>query len=203
MSVPWAKARHCPDAQARAASRDAAAGGALNEHGWWAEPASPGAVHGCCIYASHCATVESRHVALERVAAAPGRTPDNGVRSIYRGLLGPVAESEEQSSGAVIETLACPLSAPNRNKIAKSISVPNHRGSRRACHSPRKHWGAARLQRAQRGMARKYDSYLRDLAEEYRKRAEQTGSEDTKQEVLGLAAVCEEVANVEDHLATG
>jgi transcriptional regulator of NAD metabolism len=53
-------------------------------------------------------------------------------------------------------------------------------------------------------MARKYDSYLRDLAQEYRKLAEQTGSEDTKQELLGLAAVCEEVANnVEDHPVIG
>jgi hypothetical protein len=49
-----------------------------------------------------------------------------------------------------------------------------------------------------------YDNYLRDLAQEYRKLAKQTGNEDTKQELLAVAAVCEEVANdVEDRLTAG
>jgi hypothetical protein len=49
-----------------------------------------------------------------------------------------------------------------------------------------------------------YDDYLRDEAARYRKLAEQTKDEAIKQELLELAAVCEEVANAaEDHMTAG
>jgi hypothetical protein len=49
-----------------------------------------------------------------------------------------------------------------------------------------------------------YDDYLRDEAARYRKMAEQTEDEAIKQELLELAAVCEEVANAaEDSMTAG
>jgi hypothetical protein len=50
----------------------------------------------------------------------------------------------------------------------------------------------------------KYAEYLRDEADEYRRRAEKTKETAVKQELLDLAAVCEDVAaRVEDELASG
>jgi hypothetical protein len=49
-----------------------------------------------------------------------------------------------------------------------------------------------------------YHDYLRSQAEEYRLRAEQTDDPFVREELLGLAAVCEEVANnIEDRLTAG
>ena len=46
--------------------------------------------------------------------------------------------------------------------------------------------------------------YLRDQASKYRQLAETAGDSFIKQELLDLAAVCEEVANsMEDHLPGG
>ena len=46
-----------------------------------------------------------------------------------------------------------------------------------------------------------WPDYLRDQAATYRKLAEQTDDPIVKNELLGLASVCEEVAdNIEDHL---
>lgn len=49
-----------------------------------------------------------------------------------------------------------------------------------------------------------YDDYLRDLAVQYRQLAENAGDDFIKEELLELAAVCEEVANTfEDRLTGG
>jgi hypothetical protein len=49
-----------------------------------------------------------------------------------------------------------------------------------------------------------WDDYLRQQAAMYRQLAEQTEDAFIKQELLELAAVCEEVANnIEDRLASG
>jgi len=49
-----------------------------------------------------------------------------------------------------------------------------------------------------------YDDYLRDEATRYRKLAEQAADPLTKQELLELAAICEEVANsMEDRMTAG
>ncbi len=49
-----------------------------------------------------------------------------------------------------------------------------------------------------------YHDYLRGRAEQYRQLAEKTEDPLVKEELLGLAAVCEEVANnSEDRLAAG
>jgi len=50
----------------------------------------------------------------------------------------------------------------------------------------------------------KYTEYLRDEAEKYRRLGAQAENDKAKQELLELAAVCEEAANrIEDHLASG
>jgi hypothetical protein len=49
-----------------------------------------------------------------------------------------------------------------------------------------------------------YHDYLRSQAEQYRQLAEKTEDAFLKEELLGLAAVCEEVANnIEDRLTAG
>jgi hypothetical protein len=49
-----------------------------------------------------------------------------------------------------------------------------------------------------------YHDYLRSRAEQYRQLAEKTEDSFVKEELLGLAAVCEEVANnIEDRLTAG
>ena len=49
-----------------------------------------------------------------------------------------------------------------------------------------------------------YDDYLRDEARKYRKLAEESADDVIKQELLELAAICEEVAtNIEDRLTPG
>jgi hypothetical protein len=49
-----------------------------------------------------------------------------------------------------------------------------------------------------------YDDYLRDQADKYRQRAEETEDVQVKLELLALAAVCEEVANdYSDRLTAG
>ena len=49
-----------------------------------------------------------------------------------------------------------------------------------------------------------WPDYLRDQAAKYRQLAEQTDDPVTKNELLELASVCEEVAsNIEDHLTGG
>jgi hypothetical protein len=49
-----------------------------------------------------------------------------------------------------------------------------------------------------------YHDYLRSQAEQYRQLAEKTENPFVKEELLGLAAVCEEVANnIEDRLTAG
>jgi hypothetical protein len=49
-----------------------------------------------------------------------------------------------------------------------------------------------------------YHDYLRSQAEQYRQLAETTEDAFAKEELLGLAAVCEEVANtIEDRLTAG
>jgi hypothetical protein len=49
-----------------------------------------------------------------------------------------------------------------------------------------------------------YHDYLRSQAERYRQLAERTEDPFVKEELLGLATVCEEVANnFEDRLAAG
>jgi hypothetical protein len=49
-----------------------------------------------------------------------------------------------------------------------------------------------------------YHDYLRGQAEQYRHRAEETEDPFLREELLGLAAVCEEVANnIEDRLTAG
>ncbi len=49
-----------------------------------------------------------------------------------------------------------------------------------------------------------YDEYLRDQAAKYRKLAEESDDSFIIQELLDLAAVCEEVANnIEDRLTGG
>jgi hypothetical protein len=49
-----------------------------------------------------------------------------------------------------------------------------------------------------------YDDYLRNQAEQYRQLAEKTEDFQVKEELLGLAAVCEEAANnIEDRLTAG
>ena len=49
-----------------------------------------------------------------------------------------------------------------------------------------------------------YHDYLRSQAEQYRQLAERTDDPCVKEELLGLAAVCEEVANnVEDRVTAG
>jgi hypothetical protein len=49
-----------------------------------------------------------------------------------------------------------------------------------------------------------YDDYLRDEAVKYRKLAEQAPDELVKNELLELAAICEEVANhIEDRMTAG
>ena len=49
-----------------------------------------------------------------------------------------------------------------------------------------------------------YDDYLRDEAAKYRKLAEQAVDPLIKEELLGLAAICDEVANnIEDRMTAG
>jgi hypothetical protein len=49
-----------------------------------------------------------------------------------------------------------------------------------------------------------YEDYLRSQAEQYRLLAEQVEDDFVKQELLGLAAICEEAANnAEDRLTGG
>jgi hypothetical protein len=49
-----------------------------------------------------------------------------------------------------------------------------------------------------------YDDYLRDLALQYRQEAENAADAFVREELLELAAVCEEVANTfEDRLTAG
>jgi len=49
-----------------------------------------------------------------------------------------------------------------------------------------------------------YHDYLRSQAEHYRQLADQTEDPIAREELLGLAAVCEEAANnVEDRLTAG
>ena len=49
-----------------------------------------------------------------------------------------------------------------------------------------------------------YDDYLRSQAEQYRQLAEKTEDLPVKEELLGLASVCEEAANnIEDRLTAG
>jgi hypothetical protein len=49
-----------------------------------------------------------------------------------------------------------------------------------------------------------YDDYLREEAVKYRQLAEKAEDPFTKQELLELAAVCEEIANkLEDRLTSG
>ncbi|HEX9322158.1 MAG TPA: hypothetical protein VF913_08570 [Xanthobacteraceae bacterium] len=49
-----------------------------------------------------------------------------------------------------------------------------------------------------------YDDYLRSQAEQYRQLAEKAEDRFVREELLGLAAVCEEVANnIEDRLTAG
>jgi hypothetical protein len=49
-----------------------------------------------------------------------------------------------------------------------------------------------------------YDDYLRTQAEQYRQLAEKTEDFQAKEELLGLAAVCDEVANsIADRLTAG
>ncbi|MGD0023532.1 MAG: hypothetical protein ABSC37_02745 [Xanthobacteraceae bacterium] len=49
-----------------------------------------------------------------------------------------------------------------------------------------------------------YDDYLRDEATRYRKLAEQAADPSIEQELLELAAICEEVANtIEDRMTAG
>jgi hypothetical protein len=49
-----------------------------------------------------------------------------------------------------------------------------------------------------------YDDYLRSQAAQYRQLAECTDDPLTKEELLGLAAICEEAANnIEDRLPAG
>ncbi len=49
-----------------------------------------------------------------------------------------------------------------------------------------------------------YDDYLRAQAEQYRQLNDKTEDLQVKEELLGLAAVCDEVANgIEDRLTAG
>jgi hypothetical protein len=49
-----------------------------------------------------------------------------------------------------------------------------------------------------------YDDYLRRQAEHYRQLAERTDDFQVKEELLGLAAVCDDVAdNMQDRLTAG
>lgn len=49
-----------------------------------------------------------------------------------------------------------------------------------------------------------FDDYLRDEAEKYRRLAEQAEDPFVKQELLELAAICEEVADsIEDRMTAG
>jgi hypothetical protein len=55
-----------------------------------------------------------------------------------------------------------------------------------------------------REVGMEYDDYLRSQAEQYRQLAAGTEDAFTKEELLGLAAICEEVANsIEDRLTAG
>jgi hypothetical protein len=55
-----------------------------------------------------------------------------------------------------------------------------------------------------REVGMEYDDYLRSQAEQYRQLAAGTDDASTKEELLGLAAICEEVANnIEDRLTAG